>query len=1073
MKLERIHVERFGAWQDLDLPVDPAGLSVFYGPNEAGKTTLMRFVRGVLYGFSPDDGGRPITGDSSRPWGGSVQLQHGPGSLLLRRIGQDQARGRVTARPVDEDSTADEEFEAGALSAELVSDVSESVFDNIFTVGLHELQELATLEADEVAEQIYSLSLGLDGQQLLDQICEVQAARDEILDPDADSGRLADAWQAVAAIDQQLEQFAGVRQRYELLVVERERWEETIVDLKERQHGLEQQHHGHEYMKLAHEPWRKVREYERELAKLPSLPDFPAQGLSSLQQLQSELAAIRGRRKALREEARQLKAQAEQIECDPEFCRYAPALQAFVDQREWIAELIELADQSDNQADELRHQLDQRLMELGDEWSTERLQNVDVSHATGGCLSRRAGEYRTLDARSRSLKRNYRRLSVKFHRRQEQLLRLQNQIGETSIDDAINQTREELDQLEDLSRLRIRKTELTQRKIGLTRQLQRLEIDPALPQWVYAVFSAMAVMGISVGLIGLGTGLTTNGIAGVAYMLLGVCCYSLTWALRRHFEGGFEQARKLIRNELQELEQRLEETRASLSHVAPMISSLLKSETDAGVPETSSATTQADSLIRQVAAIRPSSSQSEADLVRECLDRLRELEQMVVLENWVEQKRSELVEMRHRLRDVQRDFGAARQNWCSHLVEQGLDETIDIDEAMTQRDLVGRSALLMQQITALEDDAHHSRRIVGRFRRRIEEFGHRLQCWDRDYSAPLDILDEWKEQLGRLSESRREQRRLRREARARKRESAKYSARIKRLQAQQDAILVRGGAVSLDEFEERAGLLERRFELQEHLDRAKDELASVASSDQAMAIVESDLEDYDAQQNEQCLETIRKELDDVALDIEDAFENLGRFKRETEMLENDQTSAELRFEREQLLSQISGLAEEWFALDWSAHTLEELRMDFEQNHQPPILARAKEYLQRLSGGRYHNIWTPLGRRTLCVDDVDGNTLMVGNLSSGTREQLFLAIRLALIEHYSNTGVELPVVLDDVLVNFDHERTVAAIEELLRQTGRSQQILFLTCHQHLAEMFRQRGVSTVMLPDRRAGGLLAG
>jgi uncharacterized protein YhaN len=268
-------------------------------------------------------------------------------------------------------------------------------------------------------------------------------------------------------------------------------------------------------------------------------------------------------------------------------------------------------------------------------------------------------------------------------------------------------------------------------------------------------------------------------------------------------------------------------------------------------------------------------------------------------------------------------------------------------------------------------------------------------------------------------------------------------------------------------------LLERRFKLQEHLDRAKQELAAVASTDQTMAIVENDLEDYDAQQNEQCLETIRQELDDVALDIEDAFENLGRFKRETEMLENDQTSAELRFDREQLLSQISGLAEEWFALDWSAHTLEELRIDFEQNHQPPILARAKEYLQRLSGGRYHNIWTPLGRRTLCVDDIDGNTLMVGNLSSGTREQLFLAIRLALIEHYANTGVELPVVLDDVLVNFDHERTVAAIEELLRQTGRNQQILFFTCHQHLAEMFRQRGVSTVMLPDRRAGGLLAG
>lgn len=1069
MKLERIHVERFGAWQDLDLPVDAEGLSVFYGPNEAGKTTLMRFVRGVLYGFSPDGSGRPVTGDTSRPWGGSLQLQHGTDSLLLRRIGQENSRGLVTARPVDEFSTEDDEFEAGTLTTELLSDVSESVYDNIFAVGLYELQELATLEADEVAEHIYSLSLGLDGQALLDLINEVRAARDVVLNPDADTGRLADAWQEVAKIDHQLEQFAGVRKRHAQLVVEREKWEETIVELKERQYGLEQQFHGHEYMQLVHEPWLKVREYENELANLPSLPDFPSQGLSNLQQMQTELAAIRGRRKALREEARQLTARAEQIEYDPELRRYAPALQGFVDQREWIAELIKQVEFADRQADELQVQLDQRLEELGEGWSEEKLDAVDISHATGGCLTRRAGEYRTLDQRSRNLKRKYRRLSLKFHRRQEQLLRLRQQIGDESISHAIEHVREELGQLEDLSRLQIREAELTQRKIGLTRQLQRLEIDPTLPQWVYAVFSALAISGLMVGLIGLITGLTTNGLAGTAYGLLGVCCYSLTWALRKHFEGGFEQARKHLQSELRELESRLEETRAAGSRVAPTVARLQREDAHTErVPET-----QADALIRQVAATKATSGLSEADLLRQCLDRLRELEHMVVLENWVEEKRPALVEMRHRLRDVQRDFGAARQNWCSHLIEQGLDETVDVDAAMTQRDLVGRAALLRLQIRGLENDAQHARHIVSRFRKRIEEFGHRLQRWDRDYSDPLSILDEWEEELSRLSELRREQRRLRREARVRKRESTKYRSSIRRLQAQQDAILVRGGAVSLDEFAERAQVLERRFEVQEHLDRARQELAEIASSDQAMAIVESDLEDYDAEHNQQCLETIRQELDDVAVDIEDAFENLGRFKREIEMLENDRTSAELRFEREQLLSQISGLAEEWFALDWSVNTLEELRIEFEKSHQPPILDRAKEYLQRLSGGRYHNIWTPLGRRTLCVDDTDGNTLMVEHLSGGTREQLFLAIRLALIEHFSNEGVELPVVLDDVLVNFDHDRTVAAIDELLRQTGRNQQILFFTCHQHLAEMFRQRGVSTVMLPDRRATDRLAG
>ena len=380
---------------------------------------------------------------------------------------------------------------------------------------------------------------------------------------------------------------------------------------------------------------------------------------------------------------------------------------------------------------------------------------------------------------------------------------------------------------------------------------------------------------------------------------------------------------------------------------------------------------------------------------------------------------------------------------------------------------MARTALIARRIETLEEDIQLAKRMYERLRKRIEELGHRLQRWNSDYSRPVAILEQWETALSHLGEQLRERRRLRREAKLRLKDASKYRAKIRRLTVQRDAILVRGGALDRDDFERRAELLEERFELNERLNRAKQELSAAAAGDRAMAIVESDLEAYDRKKNVECVATIREELDDVAIDLEDAFENLGRFKREIEILEQDRTSAELRFDREQTLSEITELAEEWFSLEWSVQTLDSLRIDFERNHQPPILARAKEYLNRLSGGRYENIWTPLGQRTLCVDDRDGNTLMVENLSGGTREQLFLAIRLSLIEHFSKQGVELPVVLDDILVNFDLERTQAAVQELMQQVGKDQQILFFTCHQHLAEMFRQRGVGTVTLPDRRA------
>lgn len=1151
MKLERIHIERFGAWQNLDLPVDSEGISVYYGPNEAGKSTLMRFVRGVLYGFRRGESGRPANDDGTRPWGGALQIRHDHESWMIRRSGQGDSTGLVTSWPVEtEDGLPAEQasHDGSELVSNLVSDVSESVYENIFAIGLYELQELATLESKEVAEHIYSLSLGLDGKQLLQLIEDVRQECSEILDIETGDGRLAELYEDVAKIDAQLEQVTGLRRKHAQLCEEQSRWEESIVEFKQRQQGLEHQLNGHEYMEQVHEPWQKVRVLQKKLDQLPHLPDFPANGLSDLHTIEQELASIRGRRNALLTEARQLVEQRKQIEIDPLFHRYGPALQAFVDQRDWIAEVQELVDETDEKSDKLRDQLTERLQEVGVDWTEERLRAVDTSHLAGNCLTNRAKDFRELSGRSQKLRDRYRKLSKKFHRRQEKLTEARENFPGVTIAQAIEQTKVELTRLEDLSRLRIRETELTQRRIGLANQLNRLQLHSALPQWVNAVFLALGIAGLSLGLIGFITGVTANGFLGLTYALLGAFCTGTPFALKRHFEGEFERKQLLLEDEIREQELRVKETREAISCIAPAVAELRREEwvettneetaeqhplsqtqaaglvaSSTSADETSSVRTEwqedddkvvtvpgepesiADMMAR-VSAVNLANSEassvpvsptpvnrvtlsedqtrdagngetsnhevrpswlSEADLLRQTLERLRELELLEQIEEWVAKTRPELVEMRHRLRDVQRDFGAARQDWCSHLVEQGLEETVDIDEAIWHRDQVGRAAMVLQRIDALDEDTQMSRRMLERFRKRVEEFGHRLQQWKIDYSDPVPVLDHWAQVLTRISELNQQRRQCKREARQRRLEASKFRDRIRRLESQRDAILVRGGAVSRDEFQDRASLLERRFELEELLDRAKQELSDAASGQSTMAIVESDLENYDPEHNASCIATIRSELDDLAIDIEDAFENLGRFKREIELLENDRSGAELRFERQQQLSELTSLAEEWFALAWSVNSLEELRIEFEQSHQPPILARAKEYLSRLSGERYDNIWTPMGERTLCVDDADGNTLRIEHLSGGTREQLFLAIRFAMIEHFSNLGVELPIVLDDILVNFDEQRTRAAIEELMRQTGDNQQVLFFTCHQHLAEMFRQRGVSTVMLPDRRA------
>jgi recombinational DNA repair ATPase RecF len=60
VRITSLKIERFGVWEGLSLPKVSRGVNVFYGPNEAGKTTLMQFIRACLYGGADEERARYI-----------------------------------------------------------------------------------------------------------------------------------------------------------------------------------------------------------------------------------------------------------------------------------------------------------------------------------------------------------------------------------------------------------------------------------------------------------------------------------------------------------------------------------------------------------------------------------------------------------------------------------------------------------------------------------------------------------------------------------------------------------------------------------------------------------------------------------------------------------------------------------------------------------------------------------------------------------------------------------------------------------------------------------------------------
>ncbi|MFA7666596.1 MAG: AAA family ATPase [Burkholderiaceae bacterium] len=139
-----------------------------------------------------------------------------------------------------------------------------------------------------------------------------------------------------------------------------------------------------------------------------------------------------------------------------------------------------------------------------------------------------------------------------------------------------------------------------------------------------------------------------------------------------------------------------------------------------------------------------------------------------------------------------------------------------------------------------------------------------------------------------------------------------------------------------------------------------------------------------------------------------------------------------------------------------AHALlgEALRR-FRERAQGPMLARASTLFVTMTGGAFERLTTRDGDSSpvLLALRPDGREVTVDGLSEGTADQLFLALRLAALELRRQAGIDLPVVLDDVLMTADDERAAQMLEALADFASESQVIVF-THHRHLVELTRR-------------------
>ncbi|GAB5459323.1 MAG: AAA family ATPase [Henriciella sp.] len=166
----------------------------------------------------------------------------------------------------------------------------------------------------------------------------------------------------------------------------------------------------------------------------------------------------------------------------------------------------------------------------------------------------------------------------------------------------------------------------------------------------------------------------------------------------------------------------------------------------------------------------------------------------------------------------------------------------------------------------------------------------------------------------------------------------------------------------------------------------------------------------------------------------------------------DASAAQLQQSRTTLLEDIKRGTENYVSLKAGALIVDEAVRLFRDQHRGAMLRRASDAFSKMTLGRYPRLVTMTGddREVLVAERLDKTTVSAESLSTGTRAQLYLALRIAGHAQYAKTQVPLPFIADDILEEFDDHRAKEALL-LMTKMAETGQVIYLTHHQHLVDI----------------------
>ena len=1035
MKITDFQIDSFGVWKGLTVDKLSDNMTLFCGYNEAGKTTMMQFCRAMMFGFSQERIEKytpPVYGGLA---GGLLEISSPEGAFEVQRF-VDPNRHSDPIGDLTVTDLVDGTVHGRARLSNLMSDIDESIFVNVFAIGLQEIQELNALNGTAAAEQLYRLTSGMDRVSLVDVMRDQANRRNKIWSTDGETAsQLATLSEQRQKLLREIDELKQRSKRWSHVAAETTDINNQLIDFEAELAKKTRQSRMLEVSVQVAERWNSRKVVIDQIAALGKLPDRRDVSIEKLDQLNSRISQQKARIDQVKLQRKTIKAEAMALPINRTLWAQKSKIEAITEHMPWV--------------ESLQRQSTRLHDEIG------RIENNVVKEidGLGHQLNLKAGDIRELGKRGfSSLDQAGKKLQIELDR----LTKYQNDLEKVEFD--LGQHQERLgsslaeqgpsESLEDTGRyvnLLRRRIELEQKieklnlqRTGLEHDIDSIVNDQVMPIEKLTIVGLFFIGGIilfgigSIDAIWQGSVLgEINRNVGKVFIFLGLVAGILSLVFKQYWE-------RVAQEDLQDFRHQMDIARQQLRRA--------KIERD------------------EIEDKLPHSVKGQWELeLKDAETRLMRMEELVPLENRVQSTRGAQEDVRRRMTSQERELKKAEENWKASLRTAGLPATLrphQLEEIKHRADRVSTHYIQLDQFSSEKVEREKE---LAALNQRIDMMLHETGVkFHND-----NIVD----RLSHLHRAINEQRQF---VSVRKEHANKYKSlrnrlnkakrELDKLLGQKQRLLAVVGAASEQDYRALDATFVRRQKLSKSNENISEQITAAIGKQFTEPDVAELLEAYGVSGLEKQWDFVQEEIDRIKATQARLLQQRGEFAQEVKTLGEDSRLDTAQLELNSVNAQINKLQKDWQVLASSTQMLEIIRESYESKRQPETLKDASNYLEQLTEGKYKRIWTKLIGEELLVDNRDEETIPVDKLSRGTREAVYLSLRLALVAAYARRGATIPMILDDVLVNFDGQRAQAAAEVLYDFSRNGHQILMFTCHEHMRDMFYSLGADVRILPE---------